>query len=117
MSREGAGGNAIYVPYGDVPPIRVYFLAFESETGCLFSSLTLQQGAKFVRSLQARVPIHSTVSHPPIGFNLFQSFFHEINPSFDVFSIFKVLIRHTVHEFVRVSFENNSFLCFDTLFR
>ena len=45
----GGGGNAIYVPYGDVPPIRVYFLAFESETGCLFSSLTLKQGAKFVR--------------------------------------------------------------------
>ena len=47
----GEGGNAIYVPYGDVPPIRVYFLAFESETGCLFSSLTLKQGAKFVRPL------------------------------------------------------------------
>ena len=65
------GGNAIYVPYGDVPPIRVYFLTFESETGCLFSSLTLKQGAKFVRSLQAKVLIHSTVWHPPIGFNLF----------------------------------------------
>ena len=25
-----------------VPPIRVYFLAFESETRCLFSSLTLK---------------------------------------------------------------------------
>ena len=67
----GGGGNAIYVPYGDVPPIRVYFLAFESETGCLFSSLTLKLGAKFVRSLQARVPTHSTVWHPPVGFNLF----------------------------------------------
>ena len=70
-SEPGGGGNAIYVPYGDVPPIRVYFLAFESETGCRFSSLTLEQGAKFVRSLQARVPMHSTVWHPPIGFNLF----------------------------------------------
>ena len=88
---ENPGGDAIYVPYGDVPPIRVYFLAFESETGCPFSSLTLKQGAKFVRSLRARVPIHSTVWHPPIGFNLF-SFVQEINPSFDVFSIFKVLI-------------------------
>ena len=68
---RGEGGNAIYVPYGDVPPIRVYFLAFESETGCLFSSLTLKQGANIVRSLRARVPIHSTVWHPPIGFNLF----------------------------------------------
>ena len=68
------GGNAIYVPYGDVPPIRVYFLAFESETGCLSSSLTLKQGAKFVRSLRARVPIHSTVWHPPVGFNLFVFF-------------------------------------------
>ena len=66
----GGGGNAIYVPYGDVPPIRVYFLAFVSETGCLFSSLTLKQGAKFVGSLRARVSIHSTVWHPPIGFNL-----------------------------------------------
>ena len=67
----GGGGNAIYVPYGDVPPIRVYFLAFESETGCLFSSLALKQGAKFVRSIRARVPIHSTVWHPHVGFNLF----------------------------------------------
>ena len=65
------GGNAIYVPYGDGPPIRVYFLVFESETGCLFSSLTLKQGAKFVTSIRARVPIHSSVWHPPIGFNLF----------------------------------------------
>ena len=65
------GGNAICVPYGDVPPIRVYFLAFESETGCLFSSLTLKQGAKFVRSIRARVPVHSTFWHPHIGFNLF----------------------------------------------
>ena len=32
----GGGVNAIYVPCGDVPPIRVYFLAFESETGFLF---------------------------------------------------------------------------------
>ena len=50
---------------------RVYVLALESETGCLFSSFTLKQSAKFVRSLRARVPIHSTVWHPPIGFNLF----------------------------------------------
>ena len=67
----GGGGNAMYVPYGEVPPIRVYFLAFESETGRLFSSLTLKQGAKFVRSIRARVPIHSsTVWHPHVGFNL-----------------------------------------------
>ena len=71
MSFPARGGNAIDMPYGDVPPIRVYFLAFESETGCLFSSLTPKQGAKFVRSLRARVPIHSTVWHPPVGFNLF----------------------------------------------
>ena len=83
-------GNAIYVPYGDVPPIRVYFLAFESETGCLFLSLTLKQGTKFVRSLQARVLVQSTVWHPPIGFNL--SFVQGINLSFDVFNVFKVLI-------------------------
>ena len=67
----GGGGNAIYVPYGDVPPIRVYFLAFESERGCHFSSLTLKQAAKFVRSIRARVPIHSTVWDPPVGSNLF----------------------------------------------
>ena len=69
--RRGGGGNAIYVPYGDVPPIRVSFLAFESETGCLFSSLTLKQGAKFVGSIRARVLIHSTVWHPHAGFNSF----------------------------------------------
>ena len=57
--------------YPHAPPIRVYFLAFESETGCLFSSLTLKQGAKFVRSIRARAPIHSTVWHPLVGFNLF----------------------------------------------
>ena len=36
-----------------------------------FSSLTLKQSAKLVPSLRARVPIHSPVWHPPIGFNLF----------------------------------------------
>ena len=30
ITTPGRGGYAIYVPYGDVPPIRVYFLAFES---------------------------------------------------------------------------------------
>ena len=44
------------------------------------------------------------------------SFVQEINPSFDVFNKFIVIICHTVQEFVRVSFDNNSFLCFDTLF-
>ena len=44
------------------------------------------------------------------------SFVHEINPSFDVFNIFIVIIWRTVQEFVWVSFENTSFLCFDTLF-
>ena len=71
LTPGGGGGNAIYMPYGDVPPIRVYFLAFESETGCVFSSLTLKQGAKFVQSLRARSIVHTTVWHPPIGFNLF----------------------------------------------
>ena len=65
-----------------------YTLAFESETGCLFSSLTLKQGAKFVRSLRARVPIHSTVWHPLVLTYL--SFVQEINPNFDVFNIFIV---------------------------
>ena len=36
-----------------------------------FEPDSLEQGAKFIRSLRARVPIHSTVWHPPIGFNLF----------------------------------------------
>ena len=66
----GGGDNAIFVPYRDVPPIRVYLLAFESETGCLSSSQTLKQGAKFVRSFRARVPIHSTVWPPPPWFLL-----------------------------------------------
>ena len=69
----GGGGNAIHVPYGDVPSIRVYFLAFESETGCLFSNLTLKQGAKFVRSLRARLPIPVLFGTLPLvnGLNLF----------------------------------------------
>ena len=75
------------MPYGDVPPIRVNFLAFESETGCLFSSLTLKQGAKFVRSLRARVPIHTLLL-----VLTYLSFVQEINPSFDVFNIFIVII-------------------------
>ena len=79
------------MPYGDVRPIRVYFLTFESETGCPVSSLTLRKGAKFVRSLQARVPIHSTDWHPSVGFKLFV-FVQEINHSFDVFNIFIVII-------------------------
>ena len=57
---SGGGGNAIYAPYGDVPPIRVYFLAFDSKTVGLFSSLTLKQSATFVLSLKDRVYIHST---------------------------------------------------------
>ena len=78
------------MPYREVPPIGVYFLAFESETGCLFSSLTLKQGAKFVRSLRARVPIQNSVWPPPVGFK-YLSFVQEINPSFDVFNIFVVI--------------------------
>ena len=110
----GGGGNVIYVPYGDVPPIRVYFLAFESETGCLFSSLTLKQGAKFVRSdSEPRCLFTVLFGTLPLVLT-YLSFVQEINPSFDVFNIFKVLIWHTVQEF---SFENNSFLYFDTLFR
>ena len=37
------------------------------------------------------MPIHSTVWHPPVGFK-FLSFVQEINPSFDVFNIFIVII-------------------------
>ena len=56
-----------------MPPIRVYFLAFKSKTGCLFSSLTLKQGVKFVLSPQTMIHTHSTAWHPLIGFNLFLS--------------------------------------------
>ena len=88
----GGGVNAIYVPYGDVPPIRVYILAFESETGCLFLSLTLRQGAKFVRS-DSEPGCLFTVLFGTLPLVLtYLSFVQEINPSFDVFNIFKVLI-------------------------
>ena len=79
------------MPYGDVPPIRVYFLAFESETGCLFSSLTLNQGAKFVRSLPARCLFTVLFGTLPLVLT-YLSFVQEINPSFDVFNIFIVII-------------------------
>ena len=88
MLKPGGGGNAKYVPYGDVPPIRVYFLAFESETGCL----TLKQGAKFVRS-DSEPGCLFTVLFGTLPLVLtYSSFVQEINPSFDVFNIFKVLI-------------------------
>ena len=116
VALPGGGGNAIYVPYGDVPPIRVYFLAFESETGCLFSSLTLKQGAKFVHHSEPGCLFTVLFGTLPLVLT-YLSFVQEINPSFDVFNIFKVLLWHTVQEFVRVSFESNSFLYFDTLFR
>ena len=84
--------NAIHVPYGDVPPIRVYFSAFESEKGCLFSSLTLKQGAKFVRS-DSEPGCLFTVLFGTLPLVLtYLSFVQEINPSFDVFNIFKVLM-------------------------
>ena len=60
----GGGVTAIYLPHGDMSPIRVYFLAFKSKIGCLFSSLTLKQGVRFVLSPQTRIHIHSTVWHP-----------------------------------------------------
>ena len=89
---EARGGNAIYVPYGDVPPIRVYFLAFESETGCLFSSLTPKQGAKFVRSDSEPGCIFTVLFSTLPLILTYLSFVQEINPSFDVYNIFKVLI-------------------------
>ena len=50
-----------------------------------------KEGAKFVKSIRARVPIHSTVWYP--HFNLtYLSFVQEINPSFDVFNIFIVIL-------------------------
>ena len=88
---------------------RVSFFEPDSKTGCQICTITPSQGAYSQYC-------HSTVWHPPIGFNLFV-FCPGNYPSFDIFNIFKVLIWHTVQEFLRVSFENNSFLCFDTLFR
>ena len=86
-----------------------------------------KQGVFFRAWLLNRVPNLYDHSKPGCLFTVlfgtlplvltYLSFVQEINPSFDVFNIFKVLIWHTVQEFVRVSFENNSFLCFDTLFR
>ena len=77
--------------------------------------------------LQNRVPNLYDHSEPGCLFTVlfdtlplvltYLSFVQEINPSFDVFNIFRVIRWHTVQEFVGVSFENNSFLCFDTLFR
>ena len=67
------------MPYGDVPPIRVYFLAFESETGCLFYDHS-EPGCLF-KALFGTLPLVLT----------YLSFVQEINPSFDVLNIFKVL--------------------------
>ena len=75
---------------GDVPPIKVYFLAFESETGCLFSSLTIEHGAKFVRSLQAGCLFTVLIGARPLVLT-YLSFAQEINFSFDVFNIFIVI--------------------------
>ena len=114
-SREG-GGVMPYMCHTETCRRSGYTFWPSKPRQGVFFRLTLKQGAKIVWSLWARVRIHSTVWHPPIGFN-YLSFVQEINPSFDVFNIFKVLIWHTVQEFVRVSFKNNSFLYFDTLFR
>ena len=80
------------------------FFEPDSKTGCQICTTTPSQGAY---SQYCLTPSHC--------FLFYLSFVQEINPSFDVFKIFKVLIGHTVQEFVRVSFENNSFQCFDTL--
>ena len=79
--------GSLVTNYPRAPPIRVYFLTFESETGCLFSS---------------RVPNLYDHSEPRCLFTVlfgtlllvltYLSFVQEINPSFDVFNIFKVLI-------------------------
>ena len=84
---------------------RVSFFEPDSKTGCQICEINPSQGAY---SQYCLAPSH--------WFYLFLSFVQEINPSFDVFNIFIVVISHTVQEFVRVSFENSSSLCFDTLF-
>ena len=67
----GEGGVMPYMFHTETCRRSGYTFRSSNPRQCLFSSLTLKQGAKFVRSLQARVPIHSTVWHPPVGFNLF----------------------------------------------
>ena len=50
LNQPGGGGLMPYMCHTETcrrSGYTVYFLAFESETGCLFSSLTLKQGAKF----------------------------------------------------------------------
>ena len=69
----GPGGVMPYMCHTEAADQGILF-GLRSETGCLFPSLTLKQGAKFVRSLRARVAIHSTAWHPPVGFNLFVFF-------------------------------------------
>ena len=96
----GGGGNAIWIcairRRGLLIRDRVSFFEPDSKTGCQICTITPSPGA---------LPLVLT----------YFSFAQEINPSFDVFNIFIVTMWHTVEEFVRVSFENNSFLCFDTL--
>ena len=87
----GGGGNAIYVPHGDVPPIRVYFLAFESETGCLFSILTPNRGANLYDHSEPGCLFTVLFRILPLVLT-YLSFVQEVNPSFDVCNIFKVLI-------------------------
>ena len=81
-------------------PDKVSFFEPDSKTGCQIS----EPGCLFT-VLFGTLPLVLT----------YLSFVQEINLSFDVFNIFIVIISHTVEEFVRVSFENDSFLCFDTL--
>ena len=81
-------------------PRQGVFFEPDSKTGCQIS----EPGCLFT-VLFGTLPLILT----------YLSFVQEINLSFDVFNIFIVIISPTVEEFVRVSFENDSFLCFDTL--
>ena len=87
----GGGGSPIYVPYGDVPLIRVYFLAFESETGCLFSNLTLNIVPNLYNHSEPGCQFTVLFGTLPLVLT-YLSFVQEISPSFDVFNIFIVII-------------------------
>ena len=75
------GGNAIYVPYGDVPLIRDTFRPSNPK-----------QGAKFVLSLRARVHLYSTVWYHSVGFNLFVFFLKD-----NLLRVTMIACRHRQH--------------------
>ena len=107
-SREGGGGRRLipYMCHTETCRRSGYTFWPSNPRQGVFFEPDSKIGYKIVRSLRARVPIHSTVWHPPVGFNLLLSYVEQINPSFDVLNIIIVIISHTVQEFVKVSLKN-----------